>query len=176
MKRKWFCFSGLAIGVLVMLAGCGSDKKPAAPEFNHEVIVASVNAAAGSKVQVDITVSNETAITGVEVPLRLKGSDFLIDSSSYAGGRFQSCLVNSCTIDSAAQTAIMLVADLSTVSAGEGLFARLFVSLGEDAGGQTIDIDTCFIIVGQYAHVLSFASAGYDPIFPSFVPGKIIVE
>jgi len=77
----------LAVAVAIaVISGCSSnDEKTTGPQNTQvadTVWVNSVSAAANDQVKVDITIHNSTAIASVEVPLRLSGNDFAIDSGS----------------------------------------------------------------------------------------------
>ena len=170
----------MSLVVLALASGCGDDDDnggPAGPQQAADLVwVDSVSAVANSQVTVDINMRNSTAIIGAEVPLRLSGTGFTIDSGSFVGGLFSDGLLTTCTVDSATQTVFLLTVGRSSLASGEGLFASLYVSLAAEAAGQEIAIDSAMIPVGgNVYHVVSYGTADLTQILPAFESGKIVV-
>lgn len=140
------------------------------------VWVDSVSAVANSQVIVNINMRNSTELRGVEVPLRLSGTDFTIDSGSFIGGLFSNAFAKACSIDVATQTVFLIAVEPDTIASGEGIFASLYVSLAAGAAGQEIAIDSARVLDGPDLHEVVFVKPDLTPILPAFEPGKIVVE
>jgi len=173
----------LSVAVAAALfGGCSDDEKePAGPNGTvaaDTVWVSSVSAAANEEVKVDITIRNSAPIASLEVPLRLAGNNFVIDSGSYVGGSFADAALKSAIIDPSEKTVYFIAAHSAgtTVPAGTTHLASLYVTLGADAADQVIEVDSAFVnISGNVYHVVSFATPDMTQILPKFVPGQIDV-
>jgi|GEM_PF-2597355 len=179
----------LSLGSLLLLAlflsgGCSEDDDENGPMGSSPpprpdtVWVSSVSGEAGQQVKVDITIRNSVAIGSVEVPLRLAGSDFVIDSGSYGGGTFATAFLKQATINAAEKTVYFIAAHApsNSVPSGTSHLGSLYVTLGAGAGNQVIAVDSAFVPVGgNVYHVVSFATPGLQQILPVFRGGEITV-
>ncbi len=180
MRFIGFFIMGVVFLTLPVFIGCSDDDDNGTPTGPGPVVdrvwVDSISAVASSQVAVDINMLNSTGIIAAEVPLRLSGTGYTIDSGSFVGGRFEDAVLATCVIDTAAQTAILLVVDTATLAGGEGIFASLCISLGAGTAGQEIAIDSALIPVGQNIyHVVSYLKPDNSQILPAFEAGKIVV-
>jgi hypothetical protein len=177
MKHGFLHSVLLLVFALAIIIACGGDDSTGPQEEPNLVWVDSVSAAPGDQAVVDVYFRNGSDIMGAEVPLRFSGSGFSIDSGSFVGSRFSSALLAKDSIDEATNTIFLMTATLTSVSKGEGIFARLYVSLDEGATAQEIEIDSAFVnISGNVYHVVSFATSQITQILPPFIAGKIVVE
>lgn len=168
----------LLVFALAIMIACGGDNSSGPSEEANLVWVDSVSATPGSQAIVNIYVRNDSEIKGVEVPLRLSGTGFVIDSGSFFGGRFSEAELKSAEIDTEANTIFPLVIGVQKVfPKGEGVFARIYVSLDEAAVAQEITVDSALVqISGNVYHVVSYARSDLTQVLPPFEPGKIVVE
>ncbi len=180
MRFIGFIVIGVIFLALPVFIGCSNDDDNGTTTGPGQVVdkvwVDSISASANSQAIININMRNGTGITGIEVPLRLSGSGYTIDSASFAGGRLDSAFMTTCAIDTAAQTAILLAVDTVVLAGGEGIFASLYISLGAGAAGQVIVVDSALIPVGQNIyHVVSYVKPDFSQILPPFEAGKIVV-
>jgi hypothetical protein len=177
--RRFLVWSFLLGALLAVGWGCSDDDDNGVGPDNsgNRILVQSVTAPAGGETAVEIRTAHTATLLGVEVPLRVTGTGFFIDSVSYAGGLWEDCMSSACTIDSTENTVIMLSLDTVGVVAGEGLFATVYFSLPEAVAGDTIAIDTALIPVGGgLAHMISFETSALQTIYPAFQGGTIAIQ
>ncbi len=177
MKQGLLHSALLLVFALAIIVACGGSNSSGPHEEANLVWVDSVSAAPGDQAVVNIYMRNNESLLGAEVPLRLSGSGFVIDSGSYVGGRFSGATIAKDSIDAATNTIFLMTVTLSAVPKGEGIYAKLYVSIDEAAAEQEIEIDSAFVnITGNVYHVVSFATSQVTQILPPFEPGKIMVE
>jgi len=169
----------LSLLILALIVGCGDDddKSTGPQDVLNLVWVDSVSATVGTQAVVGVHLKSSNALLGAEVPLKLSGTGFTIDSGSFVGGVFAGAILKSCSVDVATQTVFMLTTSLSSIAAGEGLFGNLYVSIDPGAAVQVIAVDSALVPVGgNVYHVVSFVKSDLGQVLPPFQPGKIIVE
>jgi len=174
-KLKILCF---LLFIILLVITCSENDDATGPQQAKDLVwVDSVSATTNSQVSIDIHMRNSSSIIGVEVPLRLSGIGFTIDSGCFNGGICENVATKKCSIDVPCNTVYFTVIEMSGIGKGEGIFASLWISLNSQAGGQVITIDSAMVPVSQNVyHLVSYAKSDLTQVLPGFIPGKIVVQ
>lgn len=166
--------------LLIIGAGCGSDDNGTDPgKVNSNLVwVDRVSAVSNQEdVKVNVWFGNLVPISGLEVPLKVSGGGFTIDSVSFIGSRVKDMFLAIGTVDTFTNTIEIAAADTAEyVDSGEGLLASLYFTVYPSSGGQVLNIDTFSVDTGPY-HSLIYvdtSEAGVE-IVPDFIDGEISV-
>ncbi|MBU1318564.1 MAG: hypothetical protein KKG33_04815 [candidate division Zixibacteria bacterium] len=166
--------------LLIIGAGCGSDDKGTDPEkVNSNLVwVDRVSAVSNQDdVKVNVWFGNLVPLSGLEVPLRVSGGGFTIDSVSFVGSRVGDFFLTIGAVDTFTNTIEIAAADTAVcVDSGEGLLASLYFTLYSSSGGQVLAIDTFSLDTGPYHSLIYIdtSEAGAE-IIPDFIDGEISV-
>lgn len=164
----------------VCVIGCGSDKGSDPPDKpdKSRIWIDSVDAVAGDRVRVDVHAVLKSPLQGLQLPLKLTGTDAGVDSVtvSFIGTILEKRpLLSYIDIDdssSATETTISIIRAYTPsqfIEPDSGVFMSIYVALSESAELRTIPIDTT--TVGRNS--LQFADTADVGSVPLFTPGAI---
>ena len=158
------------------------------PEFTPGLIHVSekssvwadtVDVTAGDKARVDVLAVLRSPVQGVSLPLKLSGTDFVVDSVSFVGTMLEARpLLRRLSIDGSHAEAIFIdmfrtYQSSDYIEPGSGLLMSIFIAIADSAEAQTIEIDTVTIENNSFLIVdTTFVSVGSVPFF---TPGVINV-
>jgi hypothetical protein len=170
--------------IISTLPGCGDDSTSGPEVVNtNRVWVDAVTAfSTDDYVKVDVFFANLEPITGIEVPLQLDGTGFVIDSVATHSSRFADDAFFSGEFDNPRKQVVLASIEASpdaeSVPAGQGLLASIYFSLLPESRGEIITIDSATIdpqslSPKQLRYILDDDSL--TEIVPEFIPGEISV-
>jgi hypothetical protein len=173
---------------LYPLVGCsdkngGTKPPPTTPSARNVVYIDSVDAIPGAKIKLNVHAVTESAIQGVDIPLRFHGSNIEIDSVSFVNTMLVGeALTEQISIDSSSKTVRVLKAYVPSeyLEPDSGVLMAIYVSIGSAASEQNIRVDTTTTLLpnGASASFLfsDTTSVPYPKtIIPEFRPGSIAV-
>lgn len=173
----------IIITVLVLSAvvvSCSSDNgtKPVVEETNRVWVDRITATSSDTDVRVQVSFTNLKPLLELEIPLRVSGTGFTIDSVSFVGSRVSGMTFFEGVINNYANT-IDLVAigdSAALIEAGSGLFGSLYFSLTSESRGQVLAIDSTTIEQLPIVHYLVYVdTTGQNTITPDFTAGEISV-
>jgi len=180
-RSKILLFSLIMTLLTSVLISCGDDDDdgPVEAESIDIVYVENITATSGSSgVEVDVSFSNVTPLSALEVPLRVSGTGFTIDSVSFADSRVAWVDDTVSTILYDDNSVILAAIEYdSLITEGEGLLGRIYFTLNSASRGQVLTIDTVSIEMGSIYHTLVYedTSTAVQEFIPFFESGEISV-
>jgi len=166
-KRAYF----LALAILAWFGTGLAQIDPGTPDT---VRVGTATATFyGQQVVISVFGYNSENLAAVSIPLKFNGSALIPDSVSFIGGRLTSASLQPVTIDTAGQTVFFgALFFVSPLTAGSGLFGKVYFTVKDSVPPDTVDIDTFF----QPPATLSFIEPNTNEFIPQFVGGKVFVN
>lgn len=180
MRFVRFEVISIVLLLLAIAAGCGSSDNGSGPDkINSNLVwVDRVSAYSNqSDVKVNVWFGNLVPLAGVEVPLKVSGGGFSIDSVSFIGSRVDGFFLLAGEVDGIEHTIDIAATDTTAyIDSGNGLLASIYFSLYESSGGTVITIDTFSVDLGSdnYPFYVD-TSAAANKIIPDFSDGSISV-
>ncbi len=173
----------LAVTFIATLAlSCGDDDDFTGPDNDEPIDLVKVERVSAlstdTGVKVDVTFSNATPLSALEVPLRVTGSGFTIDSVSFSDSRIAWVDDTISTILPAESSIILAAIEYdSVIVEGHGLLGSIYFTLNQASQGETLTIDTVTVDMIPIFHSLVYqdTSAAVLEIVPAFEPGEISV-
>ncbi len=171
------------INVVSVMPGAGKSDEGAAIVINltvepmgesmDTVYVSSTSGYPGSHVSVDVNFKNDEDLAAMSLGLMWDSGDIFLDSVSYSGSRVDYIGSKVTTINNASQQlalGVLRIPPEALISAGSGLWARLWYTINPAASAHIVSIDSTFIPPGVE---LIFNDEAANAIYPQFVMGQI---
>ncbi|MEE9442183.1 MAG: FG-GAP-like repeat-containing protein [candidate division Zixibacteria bacterium] len=139
------------------------------------VRIESVTVEPGQQVEVPVYLNNVTEAAAFSIPLKFDNTVLMCDSVSYADTRVDYINVVTSNIDSANGQVLlgMVVFMEDNLAPGEGMVARMFMTIYPDAEEQVSVIDTLFFPPGGEFSLFDPTSA---QIVPEFIKSNIFIS
>lgn len=144
------------------------------PGIRDTVRIDSIKVLQGSKAVLNVNFYNDEELAGIQLPIVYTSPDITIDSVSFVGSRVSYIGMKIVTIDNSIRQAVIaiFVATEANIAAGNGLLCKIHFNIPAAIPDQNVVVDT-----------LSFPSAGdlffidpnAEPLYPSFLKGKITI-
>lgn len=166
---------------LGMILGCSDDDKSTNGNGNGVVLadsvwVADVDVNEGEQAKVDINFSNEVQLIRVEVPVKITGTGFSIDSASFVGSRCPTEFLQLAQLDTLNKTVRLVWNGGPSLAPGSGLLASLYLSTEVGSSGEVLSIDSVTIGSGASAYYLYFINTGGTILSPGFSGGSVSIN
>ncbi len=131
----------------------------------------SITTHSGQKSVMEINFANADTLKAIDLLLDYGNPELLIDSISFIGSRVPDIFLKIATIDSnLAQVHIGAINfNDEYIAPGQGLFARIFLSVPDEFPTQVLPFDTTFIQTGA----LVFANNNHETYIPIFAQGYL---
>lgn len=182
IHKKAIVLTFAVVLTATLLLSCGDDDDSTGPVGGEPIDLVRVERVSAlsteTGVKVDVTFSNITPLSALEVPLRVTGSGFTIDSVSFADSRIAWVDDTISTILPAENSVILAAIEYdSVIVEGDGLLGSIYFTLSEASQGETLTIDTVTVDMSPIFHSLVYqdTSAAVLEIVPAFEPGEISV-
>jgi hypothetical protein len=180
-------YSMCLVMTLFILAGiffidCAEDKDTRVTGNNgtstyvDSVWVSDATVAEGEQAVVTVNFSNSVNLIRVELPLKVYGSGFYIDSVSFATGRCPTEALQLVTIDSTDQWVRILWHGGPSLSPGSGLLGNMYLSTDVGTSGSSLTIDS--VTIGTYpaSYFMYYMKTTGSLIYPGFGSGTVTIE
>jgi len=143
------------------------------PGILDTVRVSTVSGTPGSQVVLTVTGFNDEDLAGIQAPLKFSSSSVIIDSVSFTGSRLSGASTLPVSIDNATQKVVFgAVYFAGPLSAGDGLFARIFLTIKPTVVAETVAVDTFY----EPPSALSFVNPDAIEWTPQYKPGRVIIQ
>jgi len=166
----------------IFFVGCSDDEdKNVTGDNNVQTYVDSVwvsdaTVSEGEQTVITINFSNSQQLIRVEVPLKVYGTGFYIDSVSFIGSRCPTDFLQLVTIDTADQWVRTLWNGGPNLGVGSGLWANMYITANPGSSGGSLTIDSATIGTYPSSYFLYFMKSSGGLIYPGFSGGAVTIN
>lgn len=147
------------------------------PGVMDTVYLDSVTAYTSGKGVMPVKFVNDEDLSAIEVTLRSRVPQVVVDSASWAGSRVAYLTnKNRLKIDPNTLTMSVFVTSQAQIAPGNGLFATVYYSWNESITPQVAKIDTATVVTNLIEHATTFKQESLDPFVPQFIPGFFDIQ
>lgn len=126
----------------------------------------------GSQVIVPVYAFNDEPLGAMVIPLKFSSSDLICDSVSFVGTRISDISLKGAEIDNLKRTIKIYAITFTQIDPGNGLVAKLWFKVKDNASLQTVEIDT----FSTSEIFLDFTYTWAVDMIPAFVKGGITIK
>ncbi len=184
MKCSMYSVLALVIFIGIVFVACSDDddSKVTGNEtpvtYTDSVWISDVTVSEGDQAVVAVNFSNSLKVIRVEVPLKVYGSGFLIDSVSFVGGRIPTdpLQVQLVKIDTAGQWVRTLWNGGPNIYPGSGLLGHMYLTTETGTAGGSLTVDS--ISIGTYpdTYFMYYLKSTGGLIYPGFSGGTVTIN
>jgi hypothetical protein len=182
MKYSMYSVLALVIFVGIIFIACSDDDDSKvtangdSQTYADSVWISDVTISEGDQAVVAVNFSNSLNVIRIEVPLKVYGSGFLIDSVSFVGGRIPTEALQLVKIDTAGQWVRTLWNGGPNISPGTGLFANMYITTEAGTSGGSLTVDS--VSIGTYpdTYFMYYIKSTGSIIYPGFSGGTVTIN